>query len=64
MSEVYFFSFCPKCKANNEDNLGNPELTGYIGDQVKCSSCKTRFVVSVVLQAYKKGGSKGELYAN
>ena len=48
MSDFYSFVACPRCKKET-DYVDQPELTGYVGDKVKCSNCKTLFLIDVRL---------------
>ena len=50
MSDMTYFDRCPACKAEVTDKMDMPELSGYEGEIVKCSKCKTKFLIITVLK--------------
>jgi len=45
---------CPVCGAKETNQLGLPELAGYVGGWVTCSKCKAKFVILANLNEIKK----------
>ena len=53
MTDIHWFSQCPKCGAERFDLTGMPQLGGYEGDVVVCSKCKSKFRILTTLCSFE-----------